>query len=214
MATLMITGGKIGSIIGRRRAFAIGCVIYGAGSFTTALAPNLTVLIIGWSFLEGIGAALIMPAIVALVASNFAARGPAARLRPGAVRGSHRGGGRAADRRRGHDVRLWRYVFAGEVVIVLVILVLTRRDARTPPPERALQLDVVGAVLSAAGLGLAVFGVLRSGEWGWVLPEARRDLVAGLSPTVGSCWSASWCSGCSCGGSNAWSTAARSRWST
>src|SRR3954452_10880908 len=44
MATLMITGGKIGSMIGRRRAFAIGLVVYGAGSFTTALAPNLTVL--------------------------------------------------------------------------------------------------------------------------------------------------------------------------
>jgi MFS family permease len=43
MATLMITGGKIGTMIGRRRAFAIGCVIYGAGSFTTALAPNLVV---------------------------------------------------------------------------------------------------------------------------------------------------------------------------
>src|SRR5262245_20676873 len=50
MATLMITGGKIGSIIGRKRAFAIGCVIYGAGSFTTSIAQNLTVLIIGWSF--------------------------------------------------------------------------------------------------------------------------------------------------------------------
>ena len=73
MATLMITGGKIGSDDRPTRAFAIGCVIYGAGSFTTALAPNLAVLIIGWSFLEGIGAALIMPAIVALVASNFAA---------------------------------------------------------------------------------------------------------------------------------------------
>jgi len=75
MATLMITGGKIGSLIGRKRAFMIGCVIYGAGSLTTSLAPNLTVLIIGWSFLEGIGAALIMPAIVALVASNFAPEG-------------------------------------------------------------------------------------------------------------------------------------------
>ena len=71
MAMFMITGGKIGSIIGRRRAFSIGCVIYGAGSLTTALAPNLTVLIVGWSFLEGIGAALILPAIVALVAGNF-----------------------------------------------------------------------------------------------------------------------------------------------
>src|SRR5215203_1132271 len=71
MASLMITGGTVGRILGRKRAFAIGCVIYGVGSFTTALAPNLAVLIVGWSLLEGIGAALIMPAIVALVATNF-----------------------------------------------------------------------------------------------------------------------------------------------
>jgi hypothetical protein len=68
MAMFMVTGGKVGSIIGRRRAFAIGCVIYGAGSLTTALAPNLAILVLGWSLLEGIGAALIMPVIVALVA--------------------------------------------------------------------------------------------------------------------------------------------------
>src|SRR6201995_5248384 len=73
MAAFMITGGKIGQILGRSRAFAIGCVIYGAGSATTALAPNLGVLLIGWSCLEGLGAALILPAIVALVAANFAA---------------------------------------------------------------------------------------------------------------------------------------------
>src|SRR2546430_9708862 len=72
MASLMITGGKIGQILGRKRAFAIGCVIYGCGSLTTALSPNLAVLLVGWSVLEGVGAALIMPAIVALVASNFA----------------------------------------------------------------------------------------------------------------------------------------------
>ena len=72
MATLMLTGGKIGAIIGRRRAFSIGCVIYATGSLTTALSPNLGILILGWSFLEGIGAALIMPAVVALVAINFA----------------------------------------------------------------------------------------------------------------------------------------------
>ena len=71
MASMMITGGKVGSLIGRRRAFAIGCVIYACGSFVTSIAQSLTVLIIGWSVLEGLGAALIMPAIVALVASNF-----------------------------------------------------------------------------------------------------------------------------------------------
>ena len=71
MAMLMVTGGKVGSIIGRKRAFMIGCVIYCSGSLTTALSPNLGWLIFGWSFLEGVGAALIMPAIVALVAGNF-----------------------------------------------------------------------------------------------------------------------------------------------
>src|ERR1700712_4801227 len=56
MASLMITGGKVGETLGRKRAFAIGCVVYACGSMTTALAPNLTVLMIGWSGLEGLGA--------------------------------------------------------------------------------------------------------------------------------------------------------------
>src|ERR1700732_4519058 len=73
MAAFMITGGKLGQIFGRRRVFMIGCVIYGMGSFITALAGSLPVLLIGWSVLEGLGAALIMPAVVALVARNFGA---------------------------------------------------------------------------------------------------------------------------------------------
>ncbi|HTQ67872.1 MAG TPA: MFS transporter, partial [Solirubrobacteraceae bacterium] len=71
MAAFMITGGKLDQIIGVKRGFSIGCVVYGCGSFTTAISPNLGVLLLGWSFLEGLGAVLILPAIVALVASNF-----------------------------------------------------------------------------------------------------------------------------------------------
>ena len=70
MASLMITGGKLGQILGRKRAFAIGCIIYGCGSLITTLAGNLAVLMLGWSVLEGAGAALIMPAVVALVAGG------------------------------------------------------------------------------------------------------------------------------------------------
>ncbi len=55
MASFMITGGKMASIIGRRRAFAIGLVVYGAGSFVTSLAPNLGVLIFGWRCSKGSG---------------------------------------------------------------------------------------------------------------------------------------------------------------
>jgi len=183
MATLMITGGKIGSLIGRRRAFAIGCVIYGAGSFTTSLAPNLTVLIIGWSFLEGVGAALIMPAIVALVASNFP---PEGRPRAYGLVASAGAIAVAAGPLIGGIVTTnwtWRYVFAGEVVIVLAILALTRK-MQDVPAEGRFRLDLVGVLLSASGLGLAVFGVLRSGEWGWVQPKPGGPALIGVSPTL------------------------------
>jgi MFS family permease len=183
MATLMITGGKIGSMIGRRRAFAIGCVIYGCGSLTTALAPTLPVLIIGWSFLEGVGAALIMPAIVALVAANFSA---AQRPRAYGLVASAGAIAVAAGPLIGGAFTTyltWRLVFAGEVVIVLIILVLTRKITDTPA-EPGHRLDLVGALLSAAGLGIAVFGVLRSGEWGWVRPKAGAPSIVGVSLTV------------------------------
>ena len=183
MATLMITGGKIGSLIGRRRAFSIGCVIYGAGSLTTALAPNLAVLIVGSSFLEGVGAALIMPALVALVAANFA---PAGRPRAYGLVASAGAIAVAAGPLIGGLVTTywtWRLVFAGEVVIVAGILALTRR-MNDVPPEGRFRLDLVGVALSASGLGLAVFGVLRSGEWGWVLPNPGGPSLLGISPTL------------------------------
>jgi len=183
MAMLMITGGKIGSMIGRRRAFMIGCVIYGVGSLTTALAPNLTVLILGWSVLEGVGAALIMPAIVALVASNFPPKGRPAAY--GLVMGAGAVAVAVGPLIGGFATTYfsWRWVFVGEVVMVLGILVLARRVNDTPPAAR-VPLDVVGAILTAAGLGLAVFGVLRSSEWGWVRPKPGGPSLFGVSATL------------------------------
>jgi MFS family permease len=183
MATLMITGGKIGGLIGRKRAFGIGCVIYGAGSFTTAISPSLPVLLIGWSLLEGVGAALILPAIVALVAANFRPEGrPRAYglvMAAGAVAvavGPLIGG-------LFTTYLSWRLVFAGEVLIVVGILVLMRRIEDEPPGARP-RIDLVGVVLSAVGLGLAVFGVLRSSVWGWVSPKPDAPALWGISAVL------------------------------
>jgi MFS family permease len=183
MAAFMITGGKIGQIVGRSRAFAIGCVIYGAGSLTTALAPNLGILLLGWSCLEGLGAALILPSIVALVASNFGsherarAYGLVAAAAAVAVAVGPIVGGFFT------TYLSWRYVFAGEVLVVIAILLLARR-IEGGVPEKKVRLDLVGTALSAAGLGLIVFGILRSGTWGFVRPKPEGPEWLGLSPTI------------------------------
>ena len=183
MASLMITGGKIGQIIGRKRAFAVGCVIYGTGSFITAISQSLGMLLFGWSLLEGIGAALILPAVVALVASNFdrpdrpRAYGLVASAAAIAVAAGPLIGGLAT------TYASWRWVFVGEVLVVLIILVLVRRIDETPPVGDA-HLDLVGTALSALGLGLVVYGVLRSGTWGFVNPKPGAPEWLGLSPVI------------------------------
>jgi MFS family permease len=181
MASLMITGGKVGEIIGRKRAFALGCIIYGTGSFTTSIAPNLTVLLIGWSLLEGIGAALIMPAIVALVAANFGqserprAYGLVAAAGAIAVAAGPLIGGLMT------TYASWRWVFAGEVFIVLGILYLARRVADAPVESRG-GMDLTGTAMSALGLGLVVYGILRAGEWGFVTSKPSAPEWLGVSP--------------------------------
>ena len=183
MASLMITGGKLGQILGRKRAFAIGCVIYGSGSFITAIAPSLTVLMIGWSVLEGVGAALILPAIVALVASNFP---PSERPRAYGLVASAGAIAVAAGPLIGGlftTYLSWRWVFVGEVLIVLTILTLARGIGDSPPGTRP-RLDLGGTGLSALGLGLVVFGILKAGSWGFVRAKPEAPEWLGLSPAI------------------------------
>lgn len=184
MAMLMLTGGKIGDIIGRRRAFRIGLVIYAVGSATTALAPSVAILALGWSVLEGIGAALVLPALAALIAGNF--EGPN-RKAAYAVIGGVAGAGIAIGPILGGWATTeltWRIVFAGEVVLVAVILALSPRIGDAPADGPKPRLDVVGAVLSATGLGAMVLGVLQSSTWGFITPKDSPVEPFGFSLAV------------------------------
>lgn len=181
MAAFMLIGGKLGDKWGARRAYAIGLLIYGAGSLTTALSPNLAVLLVGWSFIEGFGAVLVIPAIAALTAVTYSGRQRALAY---GILGGVSGASAAIGPLIGGWVTAnytWRLVFATETAVVLLLMLFLRAIPATP--GRSTKLDLPGAFLSAAGLGLAVFGILRSSQWGWIGPKAAAPFTPlGLSP--------------------------------
>ena len=176
MAAFMLTGAKLGDMFGRRRIFAIGLAVYGTGSLITALSPNVAVLLVGWSFVEGLGAVLVIPAIAALTASNYEGRERALAF---GLLGGIAGAGVAAGPLIGGFVTsawTWRVVFAGETVVVALILAFGVRRIRDAPAVAREKLDVGGAVLSALGLGLAVFGILKSSQWGLITPTGALTI--------------------------------------
>lgn len=184
MAMFMMTGAKIGDIIGRRRAFVVGLIIYGIGSALTALAPTVAVLTLGWSVLEGLGAALVLPALAALIAGNFEGRD---RKVAYAVIGGVAGAGIAIGPILGGWATTelsWRVVFLGEVALVLFILAMTPRVADAVRTGRTPRLDVMGTVLSASALGAIVLGTLQSSTWGWIEPKDSPVTPFGFSLTL------------------------------
>ncbi|MEZ5155270.1 MAG: MFS transporter [Solirubrobacterales bacterium] len=170
MAALMMTGGKIGDLIGRRRAFAIGMLIYGTGSALTAASWSVPTLMLGWSILEGVGAALVLPALVALTAATY--RGGSRAVAYG-VLGGIAGAGIAVGPILGGWATTelsWRVVFVGEVVVAIAILLATRVMPKAEREGERPSLDWFGSATSALGLALMVLGVLQASNWGWLRP--------------------------------------------
>ena len=184
MAMLMLTGAKIGDIIGRRKAFVIGLIIYACGSALTAVSQSVVALALGWSVLEGIGAALVLPALAALIAGNFeGARRKAAYAIIGGVAGAGIAVGPILGGWATTNVT-WRIVFVGEVILVGFILIMTPKVGDAPRPTAVPRLDYVGSVLSATGLGVFVYGVLESSTWGWLKPKNSPITIFGFSLTI------------------------------
>jgi EmrB/QacA subfamily drug resistance transporter len=182
MAALMIAGGKLGDLLGRRKVFGIGLVVYGVGSLVTAVSWSVPVLTLGWSVLEGIGAAMVLPALAALTARTYEGRDRALAY---GVLGGVSGAGIAVGPILGGWATTylsWRVVFAGEVVLVMFILAGLRRLPKDQGREGA-ELDWLGAVLTAFGLGAIVFGVLQASTWGWLQPRNSPITPFGFSLT-------------------------------
>jgi MFS family permease len=175
MAAFMLTGGKLGDIWGRRKAFKIGSVVYAIGSMTTALAPTLGVLFVGWSIVEGLGAVLVIPAIASLAAANYEKKD---RVIAFSLLGAAMGLAAAVGPIIGGFVTTyfsWRYVFAAETIVMAVALLFAYKikDAEITGKTK---LDVPSVILSALGMILLVFGVLQSRSWGWISPLAKPEI--------------------------------------
>ena len=172
-AAFILIGGKIGDLIGRKRAFIIGLVCYAAGALSMVLSQTLLPIVIFWAIVGGLGASLLLPAMQSLIHGNF--EGPAQR-RAYALVGAAAAIAAAVGPLIGGFITTylsWRVAFAGEVVIIAIVLVGTRL-VREVPFTGPRQVDVVGAILSAVGMGGVVLGILVWQEGG----ESVAALIA------------------------------------
>ena len=183
MAALMIPGSKLTDIWGRKRCFMIGLAVYAVGGLLAALAQGLPLLIIGYSLLEGVGSALMIPPIYILVTVTF----PDVKSRAkyfGVISGAG-GLGAAAGPLIGGLVTSaisWRASFGLQVLVVLWIIWLARKIADPAQEGPRPRFDLAGAVLSAAGLFFVVLGLLQSRTYGF--GKSRQDFTIGNTVVI------------------------------
>ncbi|GAA2061395.1 MFS transporter [Leifsonia soli] len=178
MAALMIPAGKLTDKIGRKRCFTLGLIVYGVGAIISAFAPGLWALILGNSLLEGVGTALLIPPVYIL--TTLYLPDIATRAWAFGIISALGGIGAAAGPLIGGLITSaisWRAAFLFQTLIIVVILLLSRRLTDPVPADPGRPFDVVGAVLSALGLFVLVLGILAADS---SVPLMIALVVAGL----------------------------------
>lgn len=177
LSSLLLIGGSLGDLFGRRRVFSIGLVWFGACSVLCAIAPS-SVVLIGARAAQGVGGALLVPSTLALIIDTFGederagAIGTWTAWTGVATVVGPLGGGALV------QLASWRWIFAINLVPVIITLELLRRlgnDNRSPG-----HVDVIGALLCAIGLAGPVFALIEQPQYGWSDPRVAVPLAVGL----------------------------------
>ena len=160
-ASLLLISAKLQDIVGKRKIFLLGIIIYGIGDLIAALSPNAMVLFIGWSLLEGIGSALMGPALISIITETYDG---IYRTKALAVVSTMAGVAVAIGPLFGGVVTTffsWRYGFGFELIVVAFVLIQYRKIRDFPKVTPRKELDITGSVLSVAGLLLFMIGILQ-----------------------------------------------------
>ena len=167
LAALTVTGGRLGDLFGRRRMFSLGAIIFAVGSLITSLSTTVPMMIAGEAVIEGIGAALMMPATTSLLVSNFKGRDRAigfgiwgAVASAGAAIGPVVGGYLSTN-------YSWRLGFRINVVVAAILLLGAMIIPESQDRQEKPTLDIPGVLLSAAGLVSLVYGLIEASTYGW-----------------------------------------------
>jgi MFS family permease len=161
MGSFFLLGAKLQDVIGRKRTFLSGALIYGIGALIAAASLNSSMLLLGWSVIEGLGAALMLPATASIVTSTYSgskrtfAIGFVATISTISVAVGPLLGGFLT------TFYSWRWGFALEAVIVLIMLLLSYALVESKPTLKWSDINIKGAVLSAAGILIVILGVLQ-----------------------------------------------------
>ncbi|QRP44328.1 DHA2 family efflux MFS transporter permease subunit [Amycolatopsis sp. FDAARGOS 1241] len=180
LAAFLLTWGAAGDRWGSRRVFEVGTAVFVVASIACAAAGSLPWLVAARA-VQGAGAAALLPSSLALIVHQFP--DPGARARALGVWGGLSGVGLAAGPMLGGlavGLADWRLVFAVNVPIGLIAIVLTRRCVTETTPHQRTRLDVVGQVLGTAALACVVAGFIEAGHAGWTDATTLVLIVAGV----------------------------------
>lgn len=167
LAALTVTGGRLGDLFGRKRMFMIGAVLFALGSFVTSIAPSIAWVIIGNALIEGVGAALMMPATAALLVNHYKGKDRALAF---AIWGSVAAVAASIGPILGGWLTTnysWRWAFRINLVIVVLLLLGARLLQEAHDRTEKIELDGIGILLSSTGLTALVYGLIESSTYGW-----------------------------------------------
>ncbi len=167
LAAFTITGGRLGDLFGRKRMFILGAIIFALGSFIASVSHSIPVLLAGEAIIEGIGAALMMPATASLVVANFKGKDRATAF---GIWGAVAGASSAIGPLLGGYLTShysWRWGFRINVFIAAIVVIGSMLLLKESLDERKPGLDWWGVILSSLGLLSITFGIIESSSLGW-----------------------------------------------